>query len=406
MVHAADEPHHTRDTRDDASRLGARLLGRVDELGVALANTVRDRVEFYRDSALVSPEALRTSCIAHLKYVFLALSGDTTLELSAAEATGRHRAELGVPLPEVLAAYRVGLRRIWDLVGAEANATGVSKKVLQDITSHAVVAHDLFAQAAATAFHAEMNQQILDQEQRRIALLDALLVGHVTEQQTLWETADLVGLPTIGPYVVIAAHVADVGTPALPRVAERLSSRGIQSAWLLRHDFHIGVAALRESTHHDHLIAVLSQFASSPVGVSPPYNELAKTAEALRLARIASLSATTGSRVVVFDEAPLAVAAVSAPEVMTLLAQRILGPLDSMHGVDRNTLLDTLIAWVDAGGSTTGAATSLYLHPNTVRQRLNKVEKLTARSLTNPSDIAEIRLALEIVKRLPTPAPR
>jgi DNA-binding PucR family transcriptional regulator len=58
-------------------------------------------------------------------------------------------------------------------------------------------------------------------------------------------------------------------------------------------------------------------------------------------------------------------------------------------------LLDTLEAWLDAGGSAQGAATSLYCHRNTVLNRLRRLERLTQRSLAVPQDLVDLTLALE-----------
>jgi DNA-binding PucR family transcriptional regulator len=47
-----------------------------------------------------------------------------------------------------------------------------------------------------------------------------------------------------------------------------------------------------------------------------------------------------------------------------------------------------------------GAAEVLFCHPNTVRHRLRRIEKLTGRSLTRPRDVAELCLVSEVRHRL------
>jgi DNA-binding PucR family transcriptional regulator len=66
--------------------------------------------------------------------------------------------------------------------------------------------------------------------------------------------------------------------------------------------------------------------------------------------------------------------------------------------VDREVLLDTLRSWFAQGGSASAAAEQLYVHRNTVRYRLRRVEELTGRSLAEPTAIGEIHLALEAVR--------
>jgi DNA-binding PucR family transcriptional regulator len=103
----------------------------------------------------------------------------------------------------------------------------------------------------------------------------------------------------------------------------------------------------------------------------------------------------------VFDDSVLGVAAVSAPEVTSKLADIILGPFDDLSAEDKDVLFTTFRAWVDHDGSLTKTAAALYCHPNTVRYRLRRVEERTGRSLTVPRDLAELCLAFEIYQRLP-----
>ena len=53
-----------------------------------------------------------------------------------------------------------------------------------------------------------------------------------------------------------------------------------------------------------------------------------------------------------------------------------------------------------ADGSVDDAAYALSCHPNTVRYRLRRIEKVTDRSLRVPRDLAELCLAFEIRERL------
>ena len=105
--------------------------------------------------------------------------------------------------------------------------------------------------------------------------------------------------------------------------------------------------------------------------------------------------------VAVFDDSPLAFAAVSAPEVMARIGRRLLGPLDDLPAEERGILVETFQAWLDAGGSANATAEAIYVHPNTVRHRLHRIEERTGKSLSRPRDIAELCLAFEVDRRLP-----
>ncbi|MER6259283.1 helix-turn-helix domain-containing protein, partial [Streptomyces sp900105245] len=51
---------------------------------------------------------------------------------------------------------------------------------------------------------------------------------------------------------------------------------------------------------------------------------------------------------------------------------------------------------------TADAAEGLFVHPNTVRYRLRRIEELTGRSLTDPLTVADLGAALYALRLLPT----
>jgi sugar diacid utilization regulator len=254
----------------------------------------------------------------------------------------------------------------------------------------------------ASAYRQQLTAQILEQEEERSALVEALLSRRITDTQSLWEAADLLRLPTTGPYVVVAAELPAIGKLGLPAIENKLAARDIRSAWRLLPDLHIGLVHVRIRDTVGTLIGVLRQAATVRVGISPPFHDLAETSEALRFARLAVTGKPSGdSLVTVFDDTPLAVAAVSAPEVMTKIRSTVLKGLNQLPPTERAILLDTFQAWLQAGGTANDTAAAIFCHPNTVRHRLRRIEELTGRSLSRPVDIAELCLAFEVEQRLP-----
>jgi hypothetical protein len=58
------------------------------------------------------------------------------------------------------------------------------------------------------------------------------------------------------------------------------------------------------------------------------------------------------------------------------------------------------VLWVENDGSTRTVGELLFCHPNTVRSRLHRIERCSGRSLSKPKNLAELRLALEVHRRL------
>jgi DNA-binding PucR family transcriptional regulator len=182
----------------------------------------------------------------------------------------------------------------------------------------------------------------------------------------------------------------------------RLGDLGIDSAWHLMPDAEIGVAGLPQPD--EQLGAVVDKLTTgvSRVGVSPPYDDLRSTSKALRMARIALQSTIEQQQVVVFGEDMLGSVAAIAPDLATGMAKRVLGGLDCLTSTDRETILETFGAWLDNQGSADGAAKQLFVHPNTVRNRLRRLEERTGRCLSKPRSVAELSVAYEIDRRLHT----
>jgi len=106
------------------------------------------------------------------------------------------------------------------------------------------------------------------------------------------------------------------------------------------------------------------------------------------------------SPVSVFDGSILATAAVSAPEVMVELANRVMECFSDLGDEEREILFETFRAWLDHDGSMRTAGEILFCHPNTVRYRMHRIEQRTGRSLARPRDVAELCLAFEVHRRL------
>jgi PucR C-terminal helix-turn-helix domain/GGDEF-like domain len=394
---AAPDPHIVE--------LGRLMLARAPKLGEAMADLLCRQIDAYRDGSVVTKDSVRMSCVANVTFIFDSLAGDADVDVSPAEDTGTARALAGVPLPAVMTAYRIGFRFMWEETLAAARAAGIPTDSILNATARVFLAQDIFTQAMSTAYRQQLTAQILEQEEERSALVEALLSHRITDTQSLWEAADLLRLPTSGPYVVVAAELPAIGKLGLPTIENKLSVRDIRSAWRLLPDLQVGIVHLRGPAPTDTLdvlVDVLHHAANARVGISPPFQELSETSDALRFARLAvGGKPLADSLVAVFDDTPLAVAAVSAPDVMAKIRSSVLARLNALPDEERAVLVDTFQAWVQAGGSANDTATKIYCHPNTVRHRLHRIEELTSRSLSRPKDLAELCLAFEVERRLP-----
>jgi DNA-binding PucR family transcriptional regulator len=369
-----------------------RLPRLVDDACAAIL----DRVPIYRGEKLVPLEDLHRSIAQNLRSVVTAISNpQTSLDLTAPQETGRRRAHQGVPLPEVLQAYRISFALMWDELVEDSRhgRQPVTADVLLSTASKIWELSDEHAVALTEAYRAATAELLLAEQRRRSALVEALLTGHPGPEAGPWEAAALLGLPPGADLVVVAADTRGLAEESLPGIERRLAACGIVSGWRLTPALQLGVVSL-QADQSDTLLTVLRDVASARTGVSPPYRSLDDTPRALQLARtaLATLPARRAD-VRVFNPSPLAAALACEPAEGRRLASQVLGGVLELPPEDRGTLLDTLNAYLDHAGSAKGAADVLYCHPNTVRYRLRRLQTLTGRSLSDPQGIAELATA-------------
>ncbi|MFJ6612384.1 PucR family transcriptional regulator [Streptomyces sp. NPDC091289] len=152
-------------------------------------------------------------------------------------------------------------------------------------------------------------------------------------------------------------------------------------------------------------VARLGERGAGPGGMSPVVGSLAELGAARRLAGTALLTCAPGAREVVrLDERLPAALLVSRPELSARLLAEVFGPLLALVPAERAVLVGTLEAWLECGGSVGRAAVRLRCHRNTVFNRLRRLERLTARSLSRPRELVDLVLALDVLRLSSGPA--
>lgn len=360
---------------------------------------IQTEVPVYGRSEVVPLVDLQASVGRNLAYILDGLSGTAPTDLRAPAETGRARAVQGTPLADILSAYRLGFVEVWTAVVATARGLpDVPDQVITDLAGSVFELHNDYCDALIGAYRDEAQQLVRAQERERAVLVEAVLTGSAAHG-TLWEVAQALRLPLEGAFVVVAAR-AELGHDPMPRVETALAAQDVGSVWRLETDVSLGVLSLGERSRNAAALEVLGRHAEGPVGVSPVFASLRQAAWAARLARLAVANV---SRVGVeqFRDQPLDVLLAAAPQAALEASRAVLGGILTLPDEDRDLLLATFDAWVEAKASANDAAAVLFCHPNTVRYRLRRIEAETGRDLGAPADIAELVAAARAWSQLP-----
>jgi sugar diacid utilization regulator len=244
-------------------------------------------------------------------------------------------------------------------------------------------------------------RQFLAEASERSNLIDALIAGSAFDEWSLREVAGRLRLPMNGPFVVVAADVPTVGDERLAEIDSKLRSLDIFSAWRLLPDVQVGIVHMASDRKLGMVVSLLSRLTTARVGVSATFADLRDTPRALHVARVMLRSPTDSkSSIAVFDGSILATAAVSAPAMMVKSVGTVLERFSDLPEAERDALFETFRVWQDNDASINVTAERLFCHPNTVRQRLRRIEKHTGRSLSRPRDVAELCLTFEVRRHL------
>jgi PucR C-terminal helix-turn-helix domain/GGDEF-like domain len=387
----------------EIAEIAGAVAARLPDLVDGVVKRIRAELEFYGDLDLVSVEELRSSVHSNLESMVRQLTTDLPPDLSTPRATGRQRARQGVPLAEILHAYRIGFTEFWEAIVDEArHQTRATPETMVDAASGVWWLIGEYTQELTVAYREAASELLLAGARERSALVEALFTGGIPDRDTLWEAAKLLRLPWEGVFVVVAVETPGLAQEGLPDAEALLAGRGIGSAWQLHPDTQMGVVSLRREDALPPLVELLGRSVRARAGISPLYRSLGDTPRALHYARLVQRSLPSGTPAVArFEETPLRALAAAAPDAAAELARTVLGPVLDLPVQDRSTLLGTLRAWFDAGGSAAETGKRIYCHPNTVRYRLRRIQEHTGRSLEDPTAVAELLAALEALRLLP-----
>ena len=167
------------------------------------------------------------------------------------------------------------------------------------------------------------------------------------------------------------------------------------------HDFAARIRAAQPAVESDRSRVRLTVGVSAPAcSVTALPGALHEAGSARRLAalRLAGLGGSAAVSVVTSDEVAsheLLLATVPA-SVLRSFRERLLGPLLAYDDQHRAELLPTLREFLACSGSWNVCAGRMYVHVNTVRYRIRRIEELTGRDLSRLDDQVDFFLALRV----------
>jgi hypothetical protein len=298
-------------------------------------------------------------------------------------SSAKNRATEGMPLEDLLRAYRIGATTAWRALVAEATAAEHDALTLAaELVMNYI---DQVSGTVATAYLDERHDLVSEQERGLRDLLDALLGGDALDPGH-HEAADRLGLPIGDRFATFAMSIPSGGARDHARAAAGL--RGVGALALTEGNRVVGLWVPTRDLDH-----ALPAEAVAVLDTDVTREELAVSLDDVRLVMdILSRQGRTG--VLPLKDLTLDLLLARAPRVAADLRARVLDPLGPKNGGSRGDLHRTVATYVALHRDRQQTADRLHIHPNTLDHRLRRARELNGLNLDDPEDLATMVLAL------------
>lgn len=365
----------------------SRIVRRLDieQVTQRMVAAFRVSISGYRRLPALLVEGNIVDVVEHNLEVFrsttLAGREPADVELEPFRVSARLRAAEGMPLEDLLHAYRLGGRLAWKTV-VELARPGERDGLL--LGAEIVMRYIDIVSATVAQAYLDARQHVVSEDERRLrALLQALCEQDGPLRADTAGLASHAGVPVSERYRPFALTVPGEGPIRHGQMAAQLRAQGI--------------LALTEGDRVVGLLAEEQELLPTPgtltaVEAPAPRGELSGIVERVRL--VVDVAGRLGHRGQVgVDDVAIEMLLAGNPQTAELVADRVLGPLRSPPG-RRAELEPTLRAFLAAKTDRRSAATALHIHTNTLDYRLRRVQELTGLRLSDPHDMALVVLAL------------
>lgn len=325
-------------------------------------------------------------------------------ELEAIERVGARRAEAGIPLDDVLHAYRTVTRVCWDALAEECRSfSGDALEATIELAQSTLRYTDVISTAVAEAYAKAQRAIVREQEGARREFLADVLYGTEAAPEDILRRAHTFGYDLSLSYIALLgmgpADEAMKEAAVSSAAANVLPQAGADAIVLQRAEQTVALVpsdpAIDPSTVPEKLVVELGDgwrfgMGGPALGLEGIRRAYLEAREALEI----GVGLGIPGPVYYFNDLLLYHFLRTEPALVDRFIDETLGPLIAYDERRRGELVKTMDAYFECDTSVKLAGQRLFAHPHTVTYRLKQIERLTSWSLRDPEDKLRLQLAL------------
>ncbi len=377
-----------RHPRFASHRQVADLVARIGRSAAAhemLAELRKQIASYERLSDEVAEAGALDACKQNLRmwHQWLASGGEPEpAALDGLRESVRARADQGVPLEDLLHAYRIAGRLGWQILRRHAGPH--EQQVLLDAAELLMLYLDLLSEVVTQTYLAERERLVSEEERSARHLVERIVDGApLTVEER--ELARRLEVPLRDRYVPFAAAIPSASPRRHAALAARLRGDGRLAVAEGDRIFGLALAALEPSELGEGPQALLAIARETPrAALATAREELQLLVDHGRRARLCGVLTPSSHA--------LELLLARSPQVAAALRARVLEPL--ARGGEGAELVHTLRTLVRCGFDRTDTSRALHVHRNTLGYRIRRIEQLAGIDLAFPRDAACVYLAL------------
>jgi hypothetical protein len=412
--HTPDVGTNSRAEADPSSELYVRAQGRISEMSRRAVAQVVAEVPFYGQLPREVIEGELTDYMMANVRLFLRVVREgrqpTLEELAGPLTAGERRAQEGVPLAAMLAAYLAASREAWGALVDLAHEDELQEVLAAGFHTFRYLEALL---PAVSSVYLEERQAIYGEEREvRRELVAALMAG-----QPIEVLAERAQVRLAERYVVLSMALSDPSTSSPEEVTADVAGRRLVRAVQEVLDQHTGGRVMSD-------LNIRGGTALLPAGDLEPAQAVAGLEDLVVGIVKAAGSPVRAAASFAGSTAEIPAAATEAREI-AILAERLDRPagvytLDDLlleYQVSRpgpararlaaklealvgqQHLIDALEAFIAHDHNARLAAQDLHVHPNTLHYRLHRIAEITGLDPTSPADV-RVLAAAKVARKL------